>query len=186
MNLYKYHTRPEKLELHDKAPEKVPAVIWDKYEDQPDELEKREKILAKDPLYAYLYAVNVLQDRFPAGEAAIAKSAEHAYGYALIILRAAFPKGEAAIATSGLHAQQYARFVIKKPFPKGEAAIANHPNPDVPYWYARDTLDLSHEEAKAWGKTQLLFFFDIYYEKLPTFHKYSMKEKGDLQHGYFI
>lgn len=60
MNLYKLHSDPKSLDLHDEAHEQVPEVIWDKYKKDPAELKKREKVLARSPKYAYLYAKDVL------------------------------------------------------------------------------------------------------------------------------
>jgi hypothetical protein len=52
MNLYKLHSKPEMLDHHDVAFEKVPKLVWEKYATDSDridrvELQKREKILAK-------------------------------------------------------------------------------------------------------------------------------------------
>ena len=90
MNLYKFHADPKSLLHHDIAHEKVPAVFWDKYEDNPDELKKREATIAKDPYYAYLYARHVLKKPFPLGEAAIAKDTYCAYQYAHEVLKKGF------------------------------------------------------------------------------------------------
>ena len=49
---------------------------------------------------AYEYA-DILQARFPKGEAAIATDAELSYSYALNILKAAFPEGEAFTSIMG-------------------------------------------------------------------------------------
>jgi hypothetical protein len=86
MNLYKYHSKPETLDHYDKADEWVPTLAWDKYKDQPAELKKREKALAKNPKIAYFYALDVLKKPFPAGEAAIAKSM-WSYNYAIDVLK---------------------------------------------------------------------------------------------------
>jgi hypothetical protein len=93
MNLYKLHSKPETLDHYDVADEKVPALVWEKYQHEPAELKKREKVLARDPWTAYHYARFVLKKPFPAGEAAIAKNAEGAYWYALLVLN--LPKAKA-------------------------------------------------------------------------------------------
>ena len=90
MNLYKFHADPKSLLHHDIAHEKVPAVFWDKYKDNPEELKKREAAIAKDPQYAYRYAYFVLEKSFPAGEAAIAKDPYYAYRYASDVLKKGF------------------------------------------------------------------------------------------------
>ena len=62
---------------------------------------------------------------FPKGEDAIAKDPLWSYRYARDILKAPFFKGEEAIATDPKIAYKYARYVIKGPFPKGEKRILN-------------------------------------------------------------
>ena len=116
MNLYKLHSDPTSLLHHDIAHEKVPAVFWDKYKDNPEELKKREAAIAKDPQYAYRYAYFVLEKSFPAGEAAIAKDPYYAYRYASDVLKKPFPAGEAAIAKDPRYARLYVRDVLKKDF----------------------------------------------------------------------
>jgi hypothetical protein len=135
LNLYKLHSKPETLDLHDLAFEAVPELVWWKYKYIPTELKKREKILARDPWVAYEYAL-FLDKPFPAGEAAIAKDAVRAYQYARDVLHGPFPAGEAAIAEACQRgtffpgwALWYARSVLQGPFPAGEAAIAENP-----YW----------------------------------------------------
>jgi hypothetical protein len=86
VNLYKLHSKPETLDHHDVAFDKVPKLVWAKYRDQPTELKKREKILAKNPRTAYRYARFVLGKPFPAGEAVILKDTGYAYVYALLVL----------------------------------------------------------------------------------------------------
>src|SRR5215216_5866844 len=98
MNLYKYHSKPETLDHYDVAFDKVPKLIWGKYRDQPAELRKREKVLAKDTKTAFLYAHHVRHGPFPAGETVIAQDPEAAVSYAEYVLRGPFPAGEAAIA----------------------------------------------------------------------------------------
>lgn len=90
MNIYNLHGDPETLLHYDEAYEKLPALIWDKYEDQPEELKKREKALAKDPRYAYSYARNILKGPFKAGEVAITKSEYYARLYAKFVLKGHF------------------------------------------------------------------------------------------------
>ena len=150
MNLYKFHSKPETLDHYDEAHEKVPKLVWEKYKNHPAELKKREKVLARDPKTAYLYAQSVLNGPFPAGEATIAKSAEYVHYYALQVLGKPFPAGEAAIAKSTKYAYFYTLYVLKKPFPAGEAAIAK--DATYAYNYARNILKLSREEAQLWVK----------------------------------
>ena len=74
MNLYKFHPDPENAPYREWAYENVPALIWERYSDEPEELKKRERVLAKDAYYAYWYARDVLKGSFPAAEDTIANS----------------------------------------------------------------------------------------------------------------
>lgn len=84
----------------------------------------RTALKANSPSTAFHYANEVLNGRFPEGEAAIATSVEYSYEYALDVLRGRFPEGEAIIATNGEYAYRYALKILKKRFPQGEPAIA--------------------------------------------------------------
>lgn len=125
MNLYQYHTDPKKLDLHDVAHDIVPELVWKRHFSKPEELKKREKALAKNAKYAYLYAWQIIKGPFPAGEAAIAKDAEFSEAYAEKVLKGPFPKGEAAIAKDGFQSFMYAKYVLNGPFPAGEEAMKN-------------------------------------------------------------
>ena len=86
LNLYDLHPDPEKAPDYKRHHDTVPQLVWEKYKDEPKELKKREKALAKDPKIAFLYAKDILQGPFPAGEAAIAKSRGYAPLYAKNVL----------------------------------------------------------------------------------------------------
>ena len=115
LNLYDLHPDPKKAPYRDTAYETVPKLVWEKYQKQPQELKKRERVLAKDAEIAYLYAKYILKGPFPAGEAAIATDAHHTYYYARDVLKGPFPAGEATMAESAHFAPQYARNVLKIP-----------------------------------------------------------------------
>ena len=55
----------------------------------------QEQVIAKDPNFAYLYALDVVKNPFPPGEAAIAKSPGRSFLYAKNILCGPFGAGEA-------------------------------------------------------------------------------------------
>ena len=129
------HDTPSSIHKHDEADMTVPEVFWDRYDHMPSELEKREAALAKDPMYAYLYAKQVLGKRFPAGEAAIATSTRYAYFYAYYVIDGRFPLGEPAIAKDPRRSKDYAVFVIHKRFPLGEDIIATDINYSYDYAY---------------------------------------------------
>ena len=46
LNIYKYHTDPKSFALYEKAMECIPDLFWEKYENNPEELKKREKAIA--------------------------------------------------------------------------------------------------------------------------------------------
>ena len=81
----------------------------------------------KDPQAAYHYAKDVLNGRFPEGEAAIAKNTWIALYYATQSTKGRFPEGEAAIAMDPIASYKYATEVIKGRFPEGEDVIATSP-----------------------------------------------------------
>lgn len=124
MNLYSLHSHPKKLHRHEEADNAILSVFWEKYKNNPKELNKREDIIAKDAKHSYEYAIQVLKDRFPKGEPVIAKNAHLAVYYAMHILKDRFVKAEEAIATNATYARFYSVFVLKKPWPLGEATIA--------------------------------------------------------------
>ena len=94
----------------------------------PDKQIEQTIIDSGNAKYAYDYAHVVLKEPWPAGEAAIAKDAIYAYKYAFNVLKKSpFPAGEAAIAKDHYYAYSYALDILKGPFPAGEAAIAKDP-----------------------------------------------------------
>ena len=124
MNLYNFHAKPKLLDGYDSVPENNPHFFWEKYKNNPAELKKREKYIAKSANYAYLYAGDVLNGPFPAGESEIAKDVYYAYWYAADILGAPFPLGEEAISKNALYARWYARDVLEKDFYLDDKLIA--------------------------------------------------------------
>jgi lambda repressor-like predicted transcriptional regulator len=84
-----------------------------------------EAVIAKDAGLSYCYAKDVVKGRFPEGEAAIAKEAGWACWYAYDVLKGRFPKGEPVIAKDACWSHCYARDILRGRFPAGEAAIAN-------------------------------------------------------------
>lgn len=151
LNLYKKHTNPKKLFGYAKAYETIPELAWARFSSKTERW-RREKVWAKDPKFAYLYAKEVLHKRWPAveptiatsaawscsyaidvlgyeqrfllGEPAIAASPENAFKYALHKIRGAWPPGEPAILTDPEFAYKYAKYVLGAPWPKAENTIA--------------------------------------------------------------
>ena len=67
MNLYNFHNTPESLYQYETVYETNPLFFWEKYKNNPEELRKREKYLAKDARCAYYYARDVLKGAIPRG-----------------------------------------------------------------------------------------------------------------------
>ncbi len=138
MNLYNLHSDPKSMRNHDLHHNNIAELIWDKYKNNPAELKKREKIIAKDPYYAFIYAKDILHGCFPLGEEAIAKDLPYAYYYARDVLHNRFQLGEEAIAKDPYCACYYAIDVLHNRFPLGEEAIAK--DPEYAHWYAKDII----------------------------------------------
>jgi hypothetical protein len=133
MDLYQFYSNPDELLGADEK-KYLPWVAY-KQAENGKKLDARQlAVIASDPHYAYSYAINFIQGRWPEGEAAIASRPEYAYKYAVNVIHGRWPKGEAAIASDPAHAYLYALYVIQGRFPLGEAAIAS--NPYYAYRYA--------------------------------------------------
>jgi hypothetical protein len=74
VDLYAIHPDPENAPYRDWAFERVPALVWERYREEPEELRAREPVIARSAKYAYWYATFALGGPFPAGEPAIAAS----------------------------------------------------------------------------------------------------------------
>lgn len=92
-----------------------------------------EKIIATDANAAIIYASSVLNGRFPAAEPTIAANPLLAAIYAKDVLKKRWPEGEAAIVKDPSAAATYAATVLKGPFPKAEAIIATNPRTSLKY-----------------------------------------------------
>ena len=115
-NLYNFHENPSQLAGYDQAHEKIPVFIWNRYKkysekNKKEELEKRKEALAKDPKFAYMYALIVEQGRFPEGEDAIGRNTDWAFHYAMEIVKGRFPKGESAIKQNSTQWEQYTAYL---------------------------------------------------------------------------
>lgn len=126
MNLYKYHDNAESLKGHDDRFELISKEIWDKFKNEPYELKKREKILARDAKVATNYTYHVLGERFKLAEPIIAKHPQSAILYAKLF--GEFPEAEEMFARDGILSLNYAIDSIYRPFPKGEPTIAKMNN----------------------------------------------------------
>jgi hypothetical protein len=149
MDLYKYHSNPEQLKGYEKRHLIVPELAYDTLSSgqklTPEDKQLALKAIARDPEIAFDYATDVIEGRFPQGEAAIAKNPELAYYYARDVIEGRWPEGEAAIAKDPVWACYYARYVIKGRFPEGEAAIAK--NSEYATQYRKFLKKLSQNET---------------------------------------
>jgi len=128
MSLFDLHSHPETLKYYDKrfmVPEiafKEARRLWTEEHKRKDELEIA---LAKDFHWAYLYAFNVINQRFLLAEPTIAKDPHSAYMYASVVVKGRWVEGELAIAENAFVSTMYAKHVLKDRFPLGEPAIKN-------------------------------------------------------------
>ena len=79
MNLYDLLHDPEKSPTFKKAYENVPIILWNKYKEDDNALQKRAHIFARDPETAYRYARFFADGRWPEGEDAIASDPKFAH-----------------------------------------------------------------------------------------------------------
>ena len=126
MNLYKLHSKPASLDHFEKVTETNPAIFWEKYKKNKEELKKREKYIVKNASFAFLYAKNILKGPFPAGEATIAKDYAYAYSYAKNILKGPFPAAEETFAKDQYYASEYVKHALKKDFYLNGKLIAKY------------------------------------------------------------
>lgn len=74
MDLYNLHLDPQSLFYYREVDTTLPKIFWGRYKNNPEELKKREKAIAKSIKYSYYYARDVLKGPFPLGEDTISKS----------------------------------------------------------------------------------------------------------------
>jgi len=111
MNLYDLHPNPEKAPGYEKRFQ-IPQLAYEEalktYIKTHERSPELEPVIARDSLYAYLYAQDVLgHKRFPEGEKAIAKDPRQAYFYAAYVLEKRWPEAEPVIAKERWYADMY-------------------------------------------------------------------------------
>ena len=128
MNLWKYYNNksnqlkyPNVLKdilnhTHEKEIAKTNPKWAFEYVSKHGKDEDLEPIIAKNAEYSFLYAIEVLDDRFELGEKAIAKDYYLAYRYAKLILNGPFNLGEPVIAKNEFYSKKYTQEVLKKDF----------------------------------------------------------------------
>jgi hypothetical protein len=110
MDLYKFYSKPAEL-LGAKEKKYLP---WGAFEQatKGKKLNARQlAAIASHPRYAYLYAINFIQGRWPEGEAVIASDPFYAYYYALYVIKDRWPEGEATIYSNPVLADEYNDFL---------------------------------------------------------------------------
>ena len=123
-----------------RIPQVAYEAAWKRYQKTGERSSDLETVIAKDPQWAYWYAVDVINNnrfplkriRWPEGESAIATDPEYAYGYADYVIDGGWPEGEPAISTHPQWAYWYAVGVIKKRWldigkPEAESTISKDP-----------------------------------------------------------
>ena len=121
MNLWKYYDGDLKYpnilnHSHEKEIAKTNSKWAFEYVSKHGKDEDLEPIIAKNAEYSFLYAIEVLDDRFELGEKAIAKDYYLAYRYAKLILNGPFNLGEPVIAKNEFYSKTYTRDILKKDF----------------------------------------------------------------------
>ena len=125
MNLWNYYIGNKQKQLkypnilnhlHEKEIAKTNSKWAFEYVSKHGKDEDLEPIIAKNAEYSFLYAIEVLDDRFELGEKAIAKDYYLAYRYAKLILNGPFNLGEPVIAKNEFYSKTYTRDILKKDF----------------------------------------------------------------------
>ena len=123
-SIYDLYSNPKELKWYSEARDFVPDVFFDVNNPKRARNEKQLKAIASEPLYAYDYAIDVIEGRWPEGEKAIASDPGYAYLYASHVIKGRFPEGEKAIASDPDYAYDYAIGVIR-PISEKEFLIWN-------------------------------------------------------------
>jgi hypothetical protein len=136
-----------------------------------------EKVIAKDPHYAVLYAIEILHgERFPEAEHFIVKDPENAFFYVREILHKRWPEAEPYIRLDGKYAPLYARDIIGKRWPEIEDDILYGGDLDTIYDYAKNCV------YGAWPEAEPLIAKDAkksyQYAKFVLRHRFPMGEKA--------
>ena len=109
-----------------------------------------EEYIKKDPLYAYLYAKNVVKGEWPEAEPYILKDPEYVYKYAEEVLKGRWMEAEPYLLEKandiGVIIFRYAKDVVKGRWLEAEPYILNDPN--ASYEYAKDVLKNRWREAE--------------------------------------
>lgn len=130
--------------------------------------------LAKDPEHSYIYALKVLNGRFPEGEAAIAQSHEYAFLYAKEVIKGRFEEAEATLlkhSNNWGHSNYLVNYFLK---------IAKVPNPIVESMILKENPDHSVTYAQncvqgRWIKGEKVMLED--WSRASEYHTEIVKER---------
>jgi hypothetical protein len=86
LNFYKLHTNPNELFGYKDAHLKVPSIAW-KVANTNKKKQKLEHLWASDAEYAFKYAYEVLREPWEPGEEAIARESMYAFLYARFVIK---------------------------------------------------------------------------------------------------
>ena len=97
------------------TPEIAYSLAWRLYAATGERDTRLESVIAQNPMWAYLYARDILKGPWPEAESMIAQDATWAYWYAKDILKSPWPEAEEVIAQDATWRCFYARDVLKTP-----------------------------------------------------------------------
>lgn len=107
--------------------------------------EDLEPVIKTHSYFSYLYAKNILKQRFYLGEESIAFDSEYAYLYAKNIIKGPWEEGELSIAKSKKYAYNYAKNILKGRFTPGEREMRKDP---VIWGYYKKLINLNEVVQK--------------------------------------
>ena len=113
----------KRIELLENSISKNATSSFNYAERTGQRFKKGEASIAKDAVWAYEYAEQIIGGRFELGEAAMSKEPQIALDYANNVIGQRFELGEEAISKDGYWSTKYAEYVLKSRFTKGEKAI---------------------------------------------------------------
>ena len=128
MNIYNLHSNPETLAGFDQRAE-VPEILEELvYTKQEPAIEQK---IMQDPYWAYRYARDVLEERWPEAEPVIMKDPKSAYLYARSFFKGVgWPEAEKYIIKDPWSAFEYAKDVLEERWPAAEKDIMK----DARWW----------------------------------------------------
>ena len=128
MNIYKYHSEPKTLEQYENRLTIVPELAYNHAIETNQRFEAGEPSIMNHPNWAFWYASDVIEGRWPEAESVIMNDPGYAYRYALDIIKGRWPEAEPSIMKSPTWAYLYAIKLIKCRWPEAEPYIMKDPH----------------------------------------------------------